>query len=473
MLDRFLASDRSFDGRFLTGVVTTGIYCLPSCRARKPRPENVRFFRAEPAARAAGLRPCRRCQPDLFYRDIDPDLELAEGTLARLRAQPSAFADVPALARAAGVGVTRLNELCRRHFHDSAGGLLLREQVAAAARELVDSSRSVLDIALASGFAGSSAFHQNFKALTGMTPLCYRKLATSREFTVALPAGYRIDDTLDNLGRDPEAADVRVCGRRFVKAVHIAGRPVVLECELRRGSARVHVAVPGRLPAGAVPEAHRAALALLGLPLDTAAFERRVLQQPRVRALVEERCGLRMPRAASVFEALCWAIIGQQITLAFAFRLRRAFLELCGERPASGLIAHPLPAAVAALEPADLTACQLSSGKARALIGIARQIAAGELDLEGLAHGSAVRAERTLLGLHGVGPWTAHYVMMRGCGFADCVPVGDAGLGKALQQFFGLEARPDAGETIALMAPFQGHRSVATFHFWRSLGDSP
>jgi 3-methyladenine DNA glycosylase/8-oxoguanine DNA glycosylase len=84
-----------------------------------------------------------------------------------------------------------------------------------------------------------------------------------------------------------------------------------------------------------------------------------------------------------------------------------------------------------------------------------------------------VRAERTLLALRGVGPWTAHYVMMRGCGFADCVPVGDAGLNKALQQFFALEARPDAEQTRELMAPFAGHRSVATFHFWRSLGDSP
>jgi AraC family transcriptional regulator of adaptative response/methylated-DNA-[protein]-cysteine methyltransferase len=56
--------DRSFDGRFVTGVMTTGIYCRPSCAARHPERRNVRFFADGAAARAAGLRPCKRCLPD-------------------------------------------------------------------------------------------------------------------------------------------------------------------------------------------------------------------------------------------------------------------------------------------------------------------------------------------------------------------------------------------------------------------------
>ncbi|MCP4250656.1 MAG: DNA-3-methyladenine glycosylase 2 family protein, partial [bacterium] len=65
-MQRFLNRDRAWDGRFLTGVLTTGIYCLPSCPARRPKPENVRFFTAESDARDAGLRPCKRCRPDRF-----------------------------------------------------------------------------------------------------------------------------------------------------------------------------------------------------------------------------------------------------------------------------------------------------------------------------------------------------------------------------------------------------------------------
>jgi methylphosphotriester-DNA--protein-cysteine methyltransferase len=69
MMERFYGRDRTANGTFLTGVLTTGIYCLPSCTARKPRPENVRFFGTEDEARTAGLRPCRRCRPDHFYQE--------------------------------------------------------------------------------------------------------------------------------------------------------------------------------------------------------------------------------------------------------------------------------------------------------------------------------------------------------------------------------------------------------------------
>ena len=63
------AKDRRFDGRFVTGVLTTGIYCRPSCPARPPKRENVRFFANPAAARAAGLRACLRCSPDDVSRD--------------------------------------------------------------------------------------------------------------------------------------------------------------------------------------------------------------------------------------------------------------------------------------------------------------------------------------------------------------------------------------------------------------------
>ncbi len=63
------ARDKAQDGRFVTGVLTTGIYCRPSCAARHPLRENVRFFPDGDAARATGLRPCKRCLPDDVARD--------------------------------------------------------------------------------------------------------------------------------------------------------------------------------------------------------------------------------------------------------------------------------------------------------------------------------------------------------------------------------------------------------------------
>lgn len=77
-----MARDRAFDGRFVTGVLTTGIYCRPSCSARHPRRENVRFFADGAAARAAGLRPCLRCSPDDVSRDERAVLTANEAKLA-------------------------------------------------------------------------------------------------------------------------------------------------------------------------------------------------------------------------------------------------------------------------------------------------------------------------------------------------------------------------------------------------------
>ena len=95
----------------------------------------------------------------------------------------------------------------------------------------------------------------------------------------------------------------------------------------------------------------------------------------------------------------------------------------------------------------------------------------GALPLEEFADGSAVHAEEQLLAVKGIGPWTANFVLMRGAGFADCVPAGDSGLATALGRHHDLDPRPDADGTRTLMEPFAPHRSLATFHLWKSLGE--
>src|SRR5690606_10656766 len=106
--DRSAARDGRFDGQFLVGVLSTGIYCLPSCPARAPRVENVRIVADEAEAQALGLRPCKRCRPDLFYRGESVDEALFAALAARVRAAPEAFTDAATLARAAGVSASKL-----------------------------------------------------------------------------------------------------------------------------------------------------------------------------------------------------------------------------------------------------------------------------------------------------------------------------------------------------------------------------
>jgi 3-methyladenine DNA glycosylase/8-oxoguanine DNA glycosylase len=180
-----------------------------------------------------------------------------------------------------------------------------------------------------------------------------------------------------------------------------------------------------------------------------------------------------VPLAATPFEALTWAIVGQQINVRFAVSLRRALVELAGRAVpgGGGLLVHPTPEAVAALEPAELTKLRFSRSKAEYLVGMARRVADGSLPLDALGQGSAQAAEAALKAVRGLGPWTARYTLLRGFGFADCAPVGDSGLGTGLQRFLGLAERPDAKETDRLMAAFAPHRSLATCHLWASLNE--
>src|SRR5688572_15111927 len=104
-----LTRDRTMDGRFVTGVLTTGIYCRPSCAARHPRRENVRFFANAEEARSAGLRSCLRCSPD--------DVSREEGALKkayRLLAEAEEAPSLEALAQAAGYSPHHFHRLFKR-----------------------------------------------------------------------------------------------------------------------------------------------------------------------------------------------------------------------------------------------------------------------------------------------------------------------------------------------------------------------
>jgi AraC family transcriptional regulator, regulatory protein of adaptative response / DNA-3-methyladenine glycosylase II len=175
MYQAFCASDVNANGRFFTGVLTTGIYCLPSCRARKPRPENVRFYESAGLALADGFRACRKCHPDDFARGIDPLIEQIESLAAEVRNDPAAFPDVRSLVTRSGYGPTRLFELFRLRFDMTPAEFLLRTRIETAKHLLETTALTVTDVAYASGFRSLSVFHDNFKRRTGLTPACYRR----------------------------------------------------------------------------------------------------------------------------------------------------------------------------------------------------------------------------------------------------------------------------------------------------------
>ncbi|MDY0011574.1 MAG: bifunctional DNA-binding transcriptional regulator/O6-methylguanine-DNA methyltransferase Ada [Rhodocyclaceae bacterium] len=166
-----LARDPQAEGRFVYGVRTTGVYCRPTCGARAPRPENVRFYLTAAEAEAAGLRPCRRCRPDL------PPLARRQAALVtelcRRIDQAETSPSLEELARQAGLSAFHVHRLFK-----AATGMTPRAYGAARraerVREELARGGGVTTAILEAGYNSSSRFYAESSRLLGMTPRRYR-----------------------------------------------------------------------------------------------------------------------------------------------------------------------------------------------------------------------------------------------------------------------------------------------------------
>jgi AraC family transcriptional regulator of adaptative response/methylated-DNA-[protein]-cysteine methyltransferase len=165
--------DPDADGRFWFAVATTGVYCYPSCPARRPRRANVTFYETRTAAEKAGFRPCKRCRPDL-----PPKRERVAAAVARAcRLIEEAEAEPHAGALAADVGLSP-HELAR-YFKELTGVSPKRYAMAHRARRLrdrlADGAESVTAAVYAAGYGSPSRFYEKSGALLGMAPASYAR----------------------------------------------------------------------------------------------------------------------------------------------------------------------------------------------------------------------------------------------------------------------------------------------------------
>ncbi|MFH0883973.1 MAG: Ada metal-binding domain-containing protein [bacterium] len=464
--------DARYDGHFLTGVLSTGIYCLPSCPARNPKAENIRFFEQEDAAREAGLRPCKRCRPDLFYRDLDPEETLAADIAALIRKNVTGIPDVRDLARRSGVGQTTLNRLTLRHFHRTPSAMLTQARVDHVMRDLAVNGRGILETALNGGFESPSTFHAAFLRWGALRPGDVRKLIRNSETLLLPPRNFRFDLARKQILRDSKSPDQHSVGNRLLQAITLERGTATLELELNdRITLRIHA--DRKLHPNETIQAHRTALRILGLVVDPRPFEKRALSNDSGRILLGTRRGLRIPQTLDFWDGLVWVVVGQAVSLAAARAVRGRLIERYGEKAPGGLAALPAAARIADAGEKNLASVGLSASKAHTLRSLAEAVAGGELDAETLSTTSAPRIERILLQRSGLGPWSVHYLLMRSFALTDSVPVGDSALGEALKRFHQLERRPSPRETHKLLAPFAPYRSFAVMHHWMSLGDTP
>lgn len=279
--------------------------------------------------------------------------------------------------------------------------------------------------------------------------------------SIPLPPGFRVGDVLAFHARDAEGVAERVDGNRFRKGIMVDGVAVLVDVTLEADVAHCTLTPTA-------PDAARAALpGMLGLCIDPAPFEAAVRNDPLMGALVARTPGLRIVQSASVFEALTWAIIGQQINLPFAISLRRTLILQAGRQHSSGIWCYPEATDVAALAIDDLTTRKFSRAKAETLLRLAQLVVSGALSLAADAPPDDVKAR--LLAVKGIGPWTVNYALLRGYGYADCSLDGDVAVRAALQRLLGEDVKPTIARTEALLAHYAPHRTMAAAYLWASL----
>ncbi|TMQ71667.1 MAG: methylphosphotriester-DNA--protein-cysteine methyltransferase family protein [Candidatus Eisenbacteria bacterium] len=169
MWTAFLARDRRWDGRFVAGVRTTGIFCRPTCTCRKPLRRNVRFFASPAAAARAGFRPCKRCRPELAGGASEADRRLAARALTLMRGAPGERWPVRRLARALAMSPSAFARHFRAGAKTTPARALARLRLERAQALLARGER-VLDVALEVGFGSGSAFARAWRRQHGVAP---------------------------------------------------------------------------------------------------------------------------------------------------------------------------------------------------------------------------------------------------------------------------------------------------------------
>lgn len=165
--------DNGYDGLFIYGVKTTGIFCRPSCRAKTPVRENVVFFDNWLYAIEAGFRPCKKCRPDKDF--FDPDLDLVKKAKDVFHANYDKPIGLANISKHLGVSANHLLRLFKRHSGVTPKEYITKIRVAKAVDLLGQTDINIIDIAYMTGFKSLSNFYKSFKAQTGCAPSEYRK----------------------------------------------------------------------------------------------------------------------------------------------------------------------------------------------------------------------------------------------------------------------------------------------------------
>ncbi|PSM43275.1 DNA-3-methyladenine glycosylase [Streptomyces dioscori] len=469
------SKDARFDGWFFTAVLTTRIYCRPSCPVVPPKPENMTFYPSAAACQQAGFRACKRCRPDTSPGS--PEWNQRADLVARaMRLIADGTVDregVPGLATRLGYSTRQIERQLLAEL--GAGPLALaRAQRAQTARLLIETTTlPMAEIAFAAGFSSVRTFNDTVREVFALAPSELRTKApknhvdrtnsTGTPGVLALRLPFRTPLNPDNLFGHLAATAVPGVEewrdgayRRTLRlpyghgVVALTPKPDHIGCRLTLSDLRDLTV--------AISRCRR----MLDLDADPVAVDDQLRTDPVLAPLVDKAPGRRVPRTVDEAEFAVRAVLGQQVSTAAARTHAGRLVAAHGDTvddPEGGLT-HLFPSAeaLAALDPEALAMPATRRATLTTLVG---QLADGTLNLG--VEGDWTETRARLLALPGFGPWTVEVIAMRALGDPDAFPVTDLGIRYAARDL-GLPSTPAA--LTARAADWRPWRAYAVQYLW-------
>ncbi|WP_369263818.1 AlkA N-terminal domain-containing protein [Streptomyces sp. R35] len=469
------SKDARFDGWFFTAVLTTRIYCRPSCPVVPPKPENMTFLPSAAACQQAGFRACKRCRPDTSPGS--PEWNQRADLVARaMRLIGDGVVDregVPGLATRLGYSTRQIERQLLAEL--GAGPLALaRAQRAQTARLLIETTPlPMAEIAFAAGFSSIRTFNDTVREVFALSPSELRTRVPKKRAAGTAGAGAPGVLSLRLPFRAPLNPD-NLFG-------HLAATAVPGVEEWRDGAYRRTLRLPyGHGIAALTPNADHVACRLslsdlrdlpvaisrcrrmLDLDADPVAVDGQLRTDPLLAPLVDKAPGRRVPRTVDEAEFAVRAVLGQQVSTAAA-RTHAARLVTAHGEPVDdpeGGLTHLFPSseALAALDPESLA---MPRTRRTTFTTLVRQLADHTLHLGVESDWAEARAR--LLALPGFGPWTVDVIAMRALGDPDAFLATDLGIRRAAQEL-GLPSTPSA--LTARAAAWRPWRAYAVQYLW-------
>jgi AraC family transcriptional regulator of adaptative response / DNA-3-methyladenine glycosylase II len=468
-----LARDPRFDGLFFTGVLSTGVFCRPICPAPAPKPANVVYFPTAAAAAQAGLRPCLRCRPE--SAPGTPAWNGTSATVARaltlIRQGALNEGNVERLALRLGVGSRHLLRLFKQHIGAGPKALANTQKVLFAKKLLGETDWPVSRIAFSCGFGSIRRFNAAFRKTYGQSPTAFRRglgqpAASVALFQCSLRLPYR-----------PLYHWERMLS--FFRARAVPGVEMVDHAAYHR-SIRLNDTF-GLIHVSRAKSGHALVLRVESTESrDLMALVERVRRMfdldanmdailPVLAAdemmlpIIQKLEGLRPAGSWDPFETAVRAVVGQQISVQAARTVAGRIARFAG--PSIGIdnnmgLTHFFPTA-AELYAADLKDLGVPENRQKTLKGLARGVAGGDIVLE--ANNGLSDFVQRLTRIPGIGPWTAHYIAMRGLGEPDAFPAGDLGIIRALTRD---DRKPTPRQVLEQAERWRPWRAYAATYLW-------